>query len=513
VTGLAGKNTARANNRQIAAGLFTCALAAGCTVGPDFHRPEAPNAVSYTRDALPPMTASADVPGGETQRFISGRDIPADWWNLFHSEGLNTLIRQALKQNPSLQSAEAALRVAMENVRAQQGMYFPAIAADVSVNREKASATLSPPLSTNALFFSLYQTQLTASWAPDIFGANRRQVESLKALADAQRFRVEATYLALTANVVAAAIQEGALRSQINAIQSVIQSTSDTLEILHRQLDLGQIAGSDVATQEAALAEVRQELPPLEKALAQQRDLLTALAGRLPSDEIEQTFDLSSIVLPQDIPVSVPSALVTQRPDVRAAEGLLHAASADIGVAVANLLPNITLTAADGSVATEIGRLLSPGGGLWMLSANLSQPVFQGGTLIARTRAARAAYDQAASDYRSTVIAAFQNVADVLHALQSDASALNAAAATEAASTRSLNIARRRLELGQTNYLEFLTAQGAYQRALISRVQAQASRYADTAALFQALGGGWWNRSPDEGAEDKEAIRKQVYQD
>jgi NodT family efflux transporter outer membrane factor (OMF) lipoprotein len=223
--------------------------------------------------------------------------------------------------------------------------------------------------------------------------------------------------------------------------------------------------------------------------------LITALAGRLPADEVEQTFDLTSIVLPQDLPISVPSALVAQRPDIRAAEELLHAASAEIGVATANMLPNITLTAGDGSVATELGRLFSPGGGFWSLGANLTQPIFEGGTLRARRRASEAAYDQAAADYRSTVIGAFQNVADVLHALQSDADALSSAAVTESAALQSLNISRRRLELGQTGYLELLQTQSAYQRALISRVQAQTNRLTDTAALFQALGGGWWNRA------------------
>jgi NodT family efflux transporter outer membrane factor (OMF) lipoprotein len=484
--------------QAVLASSLTIAALGACAVGPDFQAPEAPNTSSYTRPPLPQMTASADVAGGEAQRFLSGTEIPAQWWRLFQSEQLNALIDQALKQNPSLQSADAALRLAMENVRAQQGMYYPTVAASASASREKATGTLAPPLNAAALLFSLYQTQLTAAWTPDIFGANKRQVESLKALADAQRFRVEATYLALTANVIAAAIQEAALRAQIDAIQSIIQSTTDSLTILHRQFDLGQIAGADIAAQEATLAAVRQELPPLQKNLAQQRDLLTALAGRLPDDEIEQTFSLSTISLPQDIPVSFPSSLVRQRPDVRAAEEQLHAASAQIGVAEANMLPNITLTAADGSFATDIARLLSPGGGFWTLGANISQPLFQGGTLRARKRAAEAAYDQASSDYRSTVIAAFENVADVLHALESDADSLNAAVTSEASAQKSLTIARRRLELGQTGYLEFLTAQSAYQRALVGRVQAQASRYSDTAALFQALGGGWWNRSVDE---------------
>ena len=477
-----------------AAAAAACAAAMGCTVGPDFKTPPAPSVMSFTPEPLPAMTASTDLTGGDAQHFVMGRDIAAQWWSVFHSDALNALIEQSLAQNPTLQSAEAALRVAMQNVRAQQGLYYPTIGAGLSATREKAAETLAPPLNSNSLLFSLYQAQLSATWTPDIFGLNRRQVESLQALADAQNFRLQATYAALTANVAAAAIQEAGLRAQIAAITSIIESSNDTLTILRRQLQLGQIAGSDVAAQEAALAAVRQELPPLEKALASQRDLLAALAGQFPANDVSQKFELASLSLPQDLPLSLPSVLVQQRPDIRAAEEQLHAASAEIGVSIANMLPNIALTATNGSVATDFAKLLSPGTGFWQLGANITQPIFQGGTLVARRRAAEAAYDQAAADYRSTVITAFQNVADVLYALQFDADALNAAAASEAAANRSLTIARRRIELGQAGYLEVLTAQNAYQRALLSRVQAQTARFADTAALFQALGGGWWNR-------------------
>jgi NodT family efflux transporter outer membrane factor (OMF) lipoprotein len=307
--------------------------------------------------------------------------------------------------------------------------------------------------------------------------------------------QVEAVYLALTSNVVAAAIQEASLRAQLAAAQDVINLESDAMEIVRRQNASGQVAGAAVAAQEAALAQAQQALPQLQKQLSQQRDLLTALSGRLPAEEIEQTFDLSSFELPTELPVSLPSQLVEQRPDIRIAEANLHAASAEIGVTVANMFPNLILTAGTGTVATTLGQLLQPGNGFWNVGASLTQPIFEGGTLRARTRAAEAAYDGAAFTYRSTVIAAFQNVADTLHALQYDADALKAATISEMAAARSLNIGRRQLELGQTAYLSLIAAQQTYQQALINRVQVQADRYADTAALFQAMGGGWWNRS------------------
>jgi NodT family efflux transporter outer membrane factor (OMF) lipoprotein len=481
--------------------MLVLTVLAGCTVGPDFHAPEPPNLTSFTKEPIPEETASADVAAGKAQRFIGGRDIPAEWWALFHSESLNALIEQSLQANPNLQSAQAALRVAMENVYAQKGAYFPSIGGNISASKNQNSAPLSPTLSSSVLLFSLYEAQLNASWTLDVFGGNRRQVEALQAIAEAQRFELEATYLALTANVVAAAVQEASLRAQIAASQSIIMMESDALEIMRHQNAVGQIPGADVAAQEAALAGARQALPPLENQLAQQRHLLTALAGRFPSEEIEASFELSALQLPQDLPTGVPSALVEQRPDIHIAEERLHAASAEIGVAIANMLPNITLTAGDGAVATQLGRLFSPGNGFWSIGAGVTQPIFEGGTLQHRTRAARAVYDQAAGAYRGTVIAAFQNVADALHALQSDADSLNAAVTTETASAKSLDIARRRLDLGQTGYLEFLAAEATYQHALINRVQAQASRYADTAALFQALGGGWWNKT---GAEKKQ---------
>jgi NodT family efflux transporter outer membrane factor (OMF) lipoprotein len=330
---------------------------------------------------------------------------------------------------------------------------------------------------------------------PDVFGGTRRQVEALTAQEDAQRFQLEAAYLTLSANLVAAAMTEASLRGQIAATEEIIRIQRESLDILRRQQGLGQVAGAEVAAQEAALAQAEANLPPLQKQLGQQRHLISVLAGRFPSDQPPARFDLASLRLPQDLPVSLPSKLVDQRPDVRAAEANLHAASAQIGVATANRLPQFTLTGNVGTTALTLAGLAAPGNVFWSIAGNVAQTVFDAGTLFHKQRAAEAAFDQAGAQYRQTVLTAFQNVADALHALQEDAVALKAAAAAETAAKTSLAIAQRQLQLGAVNYLALLTAQNAYQTALSTRVQAEAARLSDTAALFQALGGGWWNRA------------------
>ena len=475
---------------------MTMMLLSGCAVGPDFIRPAAPNIDRYTLQPLPEQTAVTEMKGGEAQRFVRDMDIPGQWWTLFHSKPLNNLIEQALKANPDLQGAQAALRVAWENVYAQQGSFFPGVEAGFNPTRQKIADALASPLSSGGSLYSLHTAQVTVSYVPDVFGGARRQVESLKAQADFQRFQLEAAYLTLTSNVVSAAVEEAALRGQIAATRKIIEIQSKSLDLLQKQYALGQIAALDVASQETALAQTQATLPPLEKQLAQQRDLLVRLAGRFPGETLTEEFELSSLQLPQELPVTLPSRLVEQRPDVRSAEDLLHAASADIGVNTANRLPNITLSANVGSSATAINQLFTSGTGFWALAANLTQPVFQGGTLLHRQRAAEAAYDQAAAQYKSTVLTAFQNVADTLHAIQLDADALKAAAIAERAAAKSLAIVRKQLELGDISYLALLNAEQTYQQTVVNLVQALANRYTDTAALFQALGGGWWNR-PD----------------
>jgi len=475
--------------------LSTIMVLTGCAVGPDFKRPTMPAVDRYTPEQLPKRTASVEVKGGEAQRFVQDMDIPGQWWTLFHSKPLNDLIEQALRANPDVEAAQAALRGAWENVYAQQGAFFPNVEAGFTPMRQKTSGVLSSPLANNNYTYSLHTAQVNVGYMPDVFGGTRRQVESLKAQADWQRFQLEAVFLTLTSNVVAAAVQEASLRGQIAATRRIIDLQSKSLDLLKKQCALGQVTTLDVTAQEAALAQTQAMLAPLEKQLAQQRDLLSRLAGRFPSQALTEQFELSSLELPQDLPVSLPSKLVGQRPDVRSAEEQLHAASAAIGVAIANRLPNITLSANVGSSATAINQLFTPGTGFWTLAANLVQPIFQGGTLLHRQCAAEAAYDQAAAQYRSTVLIAFQNVADTLHAIQYDADALKAAVAAEQAAAKSLAIVRRQLELGDISYLGLLNAEQMYQQAEINLVQSLANRYTDTAALFQALGGGWWNRS------------------
>jgi NodT family efflux transporter outer membrane factor (OMF) lipoprotein len=464
----------------------------GCVVGPDFRKPATPNGASY--GSLPPDTASVPgVPGGDSQRLVAGRDIPGEWWTLFHCQPLNDLIDRSLKANSDLKAGQAALLSARELVLAQRGAYLPSVDASLAASRQKTSSELSPTPSSGALNFTLYTAQLNVSYVPDVFGLNRRTVESLVARAEQTRFALAATQITLTSNIAAAAAEEASLRAQIAATQELIRINSDSLSVLRKQHAAGYATRLDVAAQESQLAQVAASLPPLLKQLAQARHLLTALSGSTPDQEVPETFDLAAMQLPQELPLGLPSQLIEQRPDIRQAEENLHAASAQIGIAVANRLPNITLSGNLGSNALTAGQLFGAGTGVWGLGAGLTQPIAHGGTLLHQERAARAAYDEAAASYRSTVVVAFQNVADTLTALSQDADALKAAADAEQAARVTLELTRNQQRAGYASYLVLLSAEQAYQQALLNRVTAQANRYADTVALFQALGGGWWN--------------------
>ena len=471
--------------------LLTALLLAGCTVGPDFRKPAAPAVGSFTEEALRPA-------GQELQ---PAADIPADWWTLLQAPALDSLVQQALTNNPDLQSATAALRVAMEGLKAGEGLEYPTVGLGGNASRNRNSAALSPVPASSALFYGLYQTQLSVSWSPDIWGGTRRQIEALQAQADAQRYQLQAVHLMLVSNVAAAAIQEASLREQISATQEIIADAQHITAIAQRQQDLGQIAGGDVAAQRVLLAQAQSSLPPLEKQLAIQRDQLKALIGRLPAESLDEKFHLSDLSLPSALPLSLPSRLAAQRADIRMAEENLHAASAAIGVATANTLPNLTLSADLGSVATSLGHVFGPGNEFWNLGAGLAQPLFDGGTLRHRKKAAEAAYDVAAAQYRSAVIAAFRNVADTLHTIAADSQTEQAATAAEHAAARSLDLARRQLDLGQVNRGALLLAQQAHQQTSIALIQAHAARYTDTIALFAALGGGWWNEQEGKNAE------------
>jgi NodT family efflux transporter outer membrane factor (OMF) lipoprotein len=470
-------------------------LTAGCAVGPRFKKPAAPDVSSYTPAPISTTSSTSNVGGGEAQHLVEGHDIPGQWWTLFHSQPLNDLIERSLKANPNIKSAQAALLVARENMLAQRGAYYPSVTGGFSATRAKSSADLSPVTNTTALDYSLYTPEVSVSFVPDVFGLNRRTVESLEAQEQQARFALAATDITLSANVATGAIQEASLRGQIDATRELIDINTKMLQILRQQYARGYADQLDVAAQESQLAQVAATLPPLLKQLAQQRDLLAVLAGGFPNQDLQEKFELSSLQLPQELPLSLPSQLVAQRPDVRQAEENLHSACAQIGIARANRLPSFALTADAGSMAVVLGRLFSGSNGFWDVTAGVTQPIFDGGTLKHRERAARAAYTEADEQYRSTVLTAFQNVADTLNALEQDADALKAAAAAKDAASLTLNLTKKQLDAGYANYLALLSAEQAYQQALMNLVQAQSNRYADTAALFQALGGGWWNRA------------------
>lgn len=477
--------------------LLAMALAAGCTacaVGPDYQRPATPSPARFMRSSLP-TTAGDDH--ARPQRTVANETIAQTWWQVFGSDALNDRVQRALAHNPDLDAATAALHQAQENVATQRAAYLPSAQLNYAPSRQRdAVGTLSPTLTSNATYYTLHTAQLNISYAPDVFGLNRRTVESLQAQADNQRYQLEAARLSLAANVVNAAITEASLRAQIDATEQVIAAQTRALKTLHDQARFGYASELDLAAQESALAQARQALPGLQKQLEQNRDLLALLCGDTPDQAGSAEFDLEHLTLPSSLPQAVPAQLVEQRPDVRAAEANVHAASAQVGVALANRLPQFTLSGAYGGSATSFTRMFTDDNVFWALAGSLSQSVFDFGALKHRQRAAEAGLQQSAAQYRSVVLGAFQNVADTLYAIDSDARALAAADDAEHAAARTLELTQQEQQLGYVNALTLINAQQAYQQARITRVQAQATRLSDTAALIQALGGGWQANNP-----------------
>jgi NodT family efflux transporter outer membrane factor (OMF) lipoprotein len=483
-------------SRRAPAVFFACFLTAGCVVGPNFKPPAPPAVSAYTAKPLEPPVATAGVPGGEAQRFVSGADIPADWWTLFHSRALNDLVEQALARNADLKAAQAALLVAHENTLAQHGLFAPKVSAGASITRERdPSGSLAPVPSNNAFLYTLITPQLSVSYVPDVFGLNRRAAEAAAAQEEGSRYQMLAVDITLTANVASAAIQQASFEDQIETTKELISINRQMLSLLQYQESKGYVGGPDVVAQKAQLAQLEASLPPLIKQRDQQDHLLAVLTGRFPSQVAPQKFSLSGLTLPSDLPLSLPSVLVERRPDILQAQSNMHAASAEVGVATANRLPNITLSANAGSTALAIGQVFGPGTGFWNIGAALLAPIFDGGTLLHQQRGARAAYQQAAEQYRGTVLTAFENVADTLSALEHDAEAVKASAAAADAGKASLDLSRLRYKDGYDPYLAVLNAEQSYQQERLSLVQAETNRFTDTVALFQVLGGGWWHQS------------------
>ncbi|HXW73448.1 MAG TPA: efflux transporter outer membrane subunit [Steroidobacteraceae bacterium] len=474
--------------------LTSLAALGACAVGPNFHRPAAPAATDYGNAPSQGTTAAAAGTGGGAQQFVGGMDISGQWWTLFHSAQLTALVEQSLKGNPNIDAARAALRQAHDLYKAQRTTFFPTVQGEFDATRSKyAINTLTAPTVATSSIYNLFTAELSLSYMPDVFGGLRRTLEAAGAQVDFTRFELIATYVTLSSNVVAVAVQEASLRGQITATERLLELQHQLTETVQRQQGIGTASNVDLLAQQAAEAQTAATLPPLRKQLGQTRDALTALLGRLPPGEPAETFRLEDLTLPTQLPVSLPSKLVEQRPDVRQAEANMHAASAQVGVALANMLPQFTITGDTGSTALQIGQLFGPYTGFWDLGASLTQTLFDAGALIYKHRAAEDALDQAGAQYRAAVILACQNVADTLRALQADADALKASAEADRAAKASFDLARQQYRIGTLSLVALLNSEQTYQQAEIALVQAQANRYADTAGLFQALGGGWWN--------------------
>jgi NodT family efflux transporter outer membrane factor (OMF) lipoprotein len=471
---------------------------AGCAVGPDFKRPAPPSATGYGNTKKADGAKGNPKAASDAQRYVADMDVPDQWWRTFGSENLNGLVIQALAGNPNIKAAQAALHQAHELYLAQRTSFFPNVQGSSGADRSEFPVnTLTSPTVASSSTYTLYTAQLTLNYAPDIFGATRRQVEIAESQAESARFQLEATYVTLSNNVVVAAIQEASLRAQISTTERLLQMEHQLTDLIQQQRRLGTASDLDVLSQLALEAQTAQTMPPLQKQLGQTRDALIALLGRLPSDDIQENLQLDDLTLPADLPLSVPSKLVEQRPDVRQAEENLHMASAAIGVAIADLLPQFVITADVGSSALTLGKLFTPYTGFWDAGASLTQTLFDAGALIHKKHAADAALDEAAALYRAAVILACQNVADTLRAIEADADAQKASADAEQAAKKTFDLAQKQRALGTINLVAVLNAEQAYSTAALSNIQARANRYSDTAALFQALGGGWWNRTQE----------------
>ncbi len=496
-----------------------CTLLASCAVGPDYERPALPASSGYGITPQPSATNAKAIDNGEEQRLAVGKDISHNWWTLFQSPALNALIEQAFAASPTIEIAQRALKVAQENVYAQQGYFFPTVQANYMPTRTKLPGNMggnSPGVQGDGTYIGAYQgtpanqggtapyngstvfnfhtAQLTVGFTPDIFGLNRRAVESLQAQTDAQKLQLQAAYITLASNVVAAAVQDGMLRKQIDITKEMIAANETAVALVTRQQKSGYASELDLSMQESALGQVKQLLPPLQKQFEQNRDLLRVLVGRTQDQDVP-AFDLASFKLPDELPLTLPSQLVEQRPDIQAAEQLLRAANAQIGVARAARFPQLSLSGSLGGTASNFNQMFWAGsGGFFELALNLAQPIFDGGTLMHREYAATEAQKQAAAQYRLTVITAFQNVADTLHAIKADAEAMRIANNLTAAAKKTYELSGRQHASGYLDRLALINAQQTYRQALLNTAQTQASRLGNTAALFQALGGGWWNK-------------------
>lgn len=476
---------------------MTAAVAlASCAVGPDFHSP-APPATDHYLPGTPLTRVGPTGSTAATQTLNADEDIPAQWWSLFHSAPVDEQVRTALHDSPTIAAAAAALRSAHEGYVAQRGSLFPQVDGQFQATREAAPGAAFGFPQAGSSTFTLFDAAINVSYKFDLAGGTRRQLEALAAQSDYQRWQLEAARLTLAGNVVTTLITAASLNDQIAATRDILETERNQLNIIQRQHAVGAASQADVLTQQAQVSQLEATLPGLQKSLGQAGHRLAVLSGQTPDQANTSALTLAALTLPAQLPVSLPAKLVRQRPDVLASESQLHQASAQAGVATANLYPQLTLSGSVGSETTSIGDLFSAGTAAWNIGGSLMQPLFHGGELRAKRRQAFDDLDQATAQYRGTVLSALQDVADTLRALEQDALTLAAQDAAEAAAHDSLEITRRQFQAGGTSYVNLLVAQRQYAQARLNRIQAAGARLTDSAALLQALGGGWWNRDTD----------------
>ncbi|RKE39906.1 NodT family efflux transporter outer membrane factor (OMF) lipoprotein [Paraburkholderia sp. BL23I1N1] len=461
----------------------------GCAVGPDFQAPAAPDTQTYTHHAEASGTVSSDATPGSAQTFTTADSAMPMWWQQFRSEPLDRLVKQALDRSPTLAQARGKLIEARENYNAQAGAtQFPSVDASISGTRQQVDlAAFGIPHVENPGPFSLFNASVSVSYTFDIFGGNRRALEAALAQVDYAAFQLDAARLSIAGNVVSTAVLRASLQQQILLTQRLADAQAQLLSIIEARFAAGGVSQLDVNSQRTLLAQARASLPPLATQLAQANHQLAILVGVAPSKIDFSEITLASLNLPNDIPVTLPSTLARQRPDIRASEALLHQASANVGVATANLYPKFSLSAGIGSERTSIQDIVS-GLNIWNVGLNLTQPIFHGGELHAKKRAAQAAYEAAFAGYQQTVLQALQQVADALAALRNDASELRARNEAAVQAQANLDIAHAQYSAGGISRSSLLDTQRQALQTALDQTRAQAARLSDTAALFQSLG-------------------------
>jgi NodT family efflux transporter outer membrane factor (OMF) lipoprotein len=469
-------------------------LLAGCMLGPDFFSPAPPEEKGYTapdETNLPP----ADTAKKAKQRLAVGAKVEDEWWTLFRSPELNRVMKEALANSPTIAQAQATLAAAREQVIVAQGATLPQ--ADLSAGLSRQQFNPAPSgVNREPVPETVYAIGPSVTYAADVFGGLARGVETQQARADVSEYQLAAAYLALTGNIARQAITIAAIRAQIKATERIIADDARNLGLVKTQQGAGTATMVDVTTAESQLANDRALLPPLRQQLSAAKHALAVFAGRSPADYPVPDFDLERLTLPRDLPVTVPSELVRNRPDILAAEAQLHVASATIGVATANLYPSLTLGTSVTQSATDLGNFFSGLYTAYNIGAVLTAPIFRGGALKAQQRAAVATFDAAFATYRGTVLQSFGQVADVLQALKHDEEAVIAQSRALATAGQALKLARLSFTEGNSTLLQVLDAERQYDRARIGLVQAESQRVLDTAQLFVALGSGWWNTPP-----------------